>query len=113
MKETQAIDLLVNLFDENNLRFRDIKVLKRVFDQAVEKCNEQREYAEAENTAFGEGYLPSRDVEDSAYGLIEMYAEDKLPEKVSQEVMDSITNIIVETNEFTPADIYIISHNGL
>lgn len=66
MTREDAIRLLCNLFDDNKLSFRNIALLKKHFDEAVEACNEGREEMEADhcNGCGAFPTLPSRDVEE-------------------------------------------------
>lgn len=44
----KSISLLVQLFDDNKLTFREIALLRQVFDEAVVACNEGRSDIEAD-----------------------------------------------------------------
>ena len=111
MTKDQAVAMLVQLFDNNNLTFREIAVLKSVFDQAVEACDENRAEAEA-GYHMGRGahpVLPSRHVEDEFWYTIEVEAEHSLAGKgiqASERALSAIADFAIEKAEFEPRDFY-------
>lgn len=107
----EAIALLLNLFDDNKLTFRNMALLKSVFDEAVEACNDSRESMEAEYH-MGQKPLPSlfsRDTEDDFYGAIETDVRKALSTNGATEnekTIEIITDLVVEKSGYTQEDLY-------
>ena len=112
ISKQQAKHLLADFFDEAELSFRSIAILKEVFDEAVTLCNENREEAEVTSKYRNmQGYLPSMCVEldarDSIAGEIKQHlAKDGIG--CNDKVTDSLVDLLIEQNEYTPEDFYLI-----
>lgn len=109
----QAISLLLNLFNDNKLTFRSITVLKEVFDEAVEQCNEEREEIEAETIDMRNGFpnMPSRDSEDDFYDKFKHIAEERLSQtlkSVDEKTVEAVAELLVENGEYQTRDVYLI-----
>ena len=113
MTKDEAITTLVQLFDEHKLTFRNIKLLREVFDEAVLACDEQRSENEA-NYHMGRSAmpsLPSRNVEDDFYDAMESRAQQRLKKAgvaASGKALAAVTEFAIELAEFTPRDFYLI-----
>ena len=111
ISKDQSISLLVQLFDNNKLTFRDIALLRKVFDEAVVACNEGRTDIEADFN-MGRGAhptLPSQDIEDDFYYTLEVEAEQSLAKhgiRASGLALSAVVDFAVEKAEFEPADFY-------
>ena len=111
ISKDQSISLLVHLFNTNNLTFREIALLRRVFDEAVIACNESRAEIEADYH-LGRGcfpQLPSQDTEDDFYSTLEAEAEQSLAKhsiRATGPALSAVVDFAVEKAEFGPADFY-------
>lgn len=112
LTKDQAKHLLAEFFDDAGLTFRSIKVLKEVFDEAVALCNENREEAEAESKfRNNQGYLPSMCVELDARDIIADEITTHLSKDgigCSDKVKDSLVDLLIEQNEYSPEDFYLL-----
>jgi hypothetical protein len=100
INKTQAIEMLVRLFEENKLTFGCMKVLKASFDEAVEAVNEMRE--------DGSSGLPYRDMEEDFYYTKEFEVEQKLKQKglkASPALVRVISEIAIAEAEYTIEDL--------
>ncbi len=108
----EAISLLVELFDRNALTFRSIAVLKDVFDEAVEVCDNLREEAEVVSTyKHGAGYLPSKAVEEDARGILAGEVEQHLYKSgigCNSKVKDVLIDLLIEKCEYSSEDFYLL-----
>ena len=111
LSKDEAIGLLLRTFDDNKLSFREIRLLKSVFDQAVEACNQTR----LENLAeyeMGRAALPDlydQDTEDDFFLAMECEAEESLSKhgiKASKKALEAITEFAVEKAGYEPRDFY-------
>lgn len=111
ISKNTAITMLVQMFDSNNLTFRDITLMRQVFDEAVESCNEARSELEADY-GMGRGahpVLPSKDTEDDFYSVMEAQASQRLSErgiKASDRALEAIVDFAVDKAEYEPRDFY-------
>ena len=111
ISKNTAISLLVQMFDSNNLTFREIALMRQVFDDAVESCNESRSELEAEY-GMGRGahpVLPSKDTEEDFYSVMESQASHLLAErgiKASGKALEAIVDFAVDKAEYEPSDFY-------
>lgn len=111
ISKDQSISLLVQLFDSNKLTFREIALLRRVFDEAVDVCNEGRGEIEA-GYLMGRGahpQLPSQNTEDDFYSTMEAQAAQSLAKhgiRATGPALNAVVDFAVETAEFEPADFY-------
>jgi hypothetical protein len=105
LTKDDAVALLIRTFDDNRLTFRDMKLLKRVFDEAVAACDESR----VEDELKGRNDLPSQDTEDDFFLLIETEAEQALAErgiKASNQALEAIVAFAIAKAEYEPSDFY-------
>lgn len=107
----QAVAMLVQLFDNNRLSFREIELLRTVFDKAVESCDEDRAEAEA-GYHMGRGAhptLPSRTVEEDFRYTMEAQAQHSLERqgiRASDRALAAIADFAIEKAEFETQDFY-------
>jgi len=106
-----AIQLLVDLFNSNNLSFRDISKIKQVFNEAVEVCNESRSEDEADYLMgrSGQPSLPSKDTEDDFFYNLEVKAEQSLLKrgiKPSSRAIEAIVDFAYDEAEYEIKDFY-------
>ncbi len=110
MNKDQAISLLTTLFNDHKLTFRQIQLLKEVFDLAVEETDEYRQNLEAEYHQ-GRGphpVLPSKDTEDDFYLTMANKARDRIKQPISEATLNAIVDFAVEEAEYTPKDFYYV-----
>lgn len=103
LTKEQGISLLFQLFNGHRLTFRDMNMLKSVFDIAVERVNEEREEMET-NYAMGRSAkptLPSKDVEDDFYYVLENEVT-----QITSNNTDEIVDLIIKKCEYTIEDLY-------
>jgi hypothetical protein len=111
ISKDQSISLLVQLFDNNKLTFREIALLRKVFDEAVAACNEERADIEADYN-MGRGApptLPSQDIEDDFYYTLEAEAEQSLAKhgiRASGPALSAVVDFAVEKAEYEASDFY-------
>lgn len=99
LSDEDAVNLLVRLFEENKLTFRDMNILKRVFDAAVEACDEARSEAIADwrMGRVGKPYLADLSTEDNFYYNIKVEAELELAKsgiKASDRAIEAISDFV-------------------
>ena len=110
----KSISLLVQLFDDNKLTFREIALLRQVFDEAVVACNEARSDIKADYH-MGRGAhpeLPSQSIEDDFYYTMEAQAEQRLAIHgigASGPALSAVVDFAVEKAEFEPRDFYFLT----
>jgi len=101
MNREKAIGLLLHLFDENKLTFKQMKILQSHFNDAVLECDQERSDIEAEYF-MGRGSspsLPSKDTEDDFYAVKGVKVADKLRTKgviASDKAVAAVVDIITE-----------------
>jgi hypothetical protein len=111
ISQDQAVAMLVQLFDNNKLSFREIELLRQVFDQAVAACDEDRAETEADYR-MGRGAhptLPSRTVEEEFRYTMEAQAQHSLARQgiqASDRALAAIADFAIETAEFETKDFY-------
>ena len=107
----QAVTMLVQLFDNNRLSFREMALLRQVFDQAVAACDEGRAETEADYH-MGRGAhpeLPSQTVEEEFRYTIEAEAQHSLERQgiqASDRALAAIADFAIEKAEFETRDFY-------
>ena len=112
MDKTTAIGMLVNLFDDNKLTFRDMLLLKKVFDEAIEVCNEERSEKIADYD-MGRKPCPNladRDLEDSFYYTVEADINNRLQKKgftINSEGLTALAEIVIEKNGYSQEDFFV------
>lgn len=112
LSKQDAISILVRLFDDNKLTFRNMALLKSVFDEAVDYCNECRSEMIAEQYKKGFGIpstLPDRDTEDDFYLGLETKAEQVLKDKgvrASGKALEAITELLADESGYTTEDFF-------
>lgn len=112
LSRQEAISMLVNLFDDNKLTFRNVALLKSVFDEAVECCNEGRSEVISECYKKGlgaPGALPDRDTEDDFYLGLETKAEQVLKDKgirASGKYLEAIAELLADESGCTTEDFF-------
>ena len=112
LSKQDAISMLVCLFDDNKLTFRNMALLKSVFDEAIEACNEERSEKIAEQ--YNKGFyvpdtLPDRDIEDDFYLGLQAKAESTLNSKgiiASGKALDAITELLAEESGYSVEDFF-------
>lgn len=109
IRKQQAIEMLVKLFDDNKLSFRDIRVLKDCFDLAASTCNEERSssIAEWQMGRSAKPLLPDLDAEDNFWYNLEQQAEQQLQNKgikASPKAIAAIAEVAAEIAEFDVED---------
>ena len=111
LRKDEAVAMLLRLFDDNRLSFREINLLRQVFDEAVDICDQERGNIEADYHMgrCGHPELPSRETEDDFYAGIEADAKHELAQKgihTSDRAIAAIADIIVEKAEYDIQDFY-------
>lgn len=112
LSKSDAIEVLVRLFNDNQLTFRDIAVLKSVFDQAVKTCNDGREEDEAEYH-MGRAVMPrlaSQSTEDDFYFTAQVRVETSLRDDgvvLPEKTLAAVTKVIVDKCELSHRDFFV------
>jgi hypothetical protein len=107
----QAVSMLVQLFDNNRLSFREMALLHTVFDEAVAACDQGRSDAEADYQ-MGRGAhptLPSCIVEEEFRYTMEAQARHSLSQhgiQASDRALAAIADFAIEKAEFETQDFY-------
>ena len=109
ISKQQAVNLLVQLFDNNKLSFRDIQVVKSCFDTAVEACNEARSEAIASwhMGRSAKPLLPDSDAEDNFWYTLQVEAASKLQQKgikANDKAIAAIAEVAADIAEFDVED---------
>lgn len=113
LTKDNAVAMLVNLFDSHSLSFRDIDVLKSVFDEAVQACDEVRSEMLADYH-LGKTGIPSlhcKDVEDDFYMTLESEVYDELNHQgftVNEVAIKAIANIVFDKAGYEQYDMYML-----
>ena len=112
INKEQAKNLLINLFDSNNLTFKSMAVIKAVFDEAVADCDEDRaeKFADYHMGRGSRPLLPSKDIEDDFYHDVGFDAEQHLKSngiKPTAAAVAAVADFAVVFAELSPADFYL------
>jgi len=109
LSKDDAISILMRIFDDHKLSFRDMNLLKQVFDEAISNVDTERSNMLAEYYMGRSGFpsLFPKDIEDQFILSLESNIEDHLSKDgivASKRAVESITNLLLK--DVDTADFY-------
>ena len=113
LSRENAVRMLVSLFEENKLSFRNMQQLKEVFDEAIETCDEIRSEAIAD-WKMGRSAKPNladQDTENDFYYNMQVKAEDTFAKsgiKASSRAIKVVVDFAIDEADYDQKDFFIL-----